>query len=100
LVLAIIAVGLFCYYVLLYVFGGLATLRLLMVTGAKILFALWVWLAALLWASAVFCVKMKFRALGEEIEHNRAAHSTLLCGLPYRRRRNQLREVLLEDGDI
>jgi hypothetical protein len=95
-----IVVGLFCYYVLPYVFGGLVTVALLMVAGVKILFALWVWLAALLWATAVFFVKMKFRELGEEIEHYQAAHFTLLCGLPYRRRRNQLRDMLLEDGDI
>jgi len=95
-----IVIGVFCYYVLPYIFGGLLTLGLLMIAGVKILFALWVWLFALLWASAVFFVKMKFRTLGEEIEHYRAAHATLLCGLPYLRRRNQLRDVIVVEGDI
>jgi len=94
-----IVFGLFCYYVLPYVFGGLVTLGLLMVVGAKILFALWFWLVALLWASAVLLVKMKFRKIGEEIEHYRAAHATLLCGLPYRRKRNQLRDMLAAEGE-
>ena len=95
-----IALGLFCYYVLPYIFGGLVTLALLMFAGVKIVFALWAWFVALLWASAVYLVKMKFRKLGEEIEHYRAAHATLLCGIPYRRRRNQVREMLAAEGEI
>jgi hypothetical protein len=95
-----IVVGLFCYYVLPYIFGGLVTFGLLVVTGVKIVFALWVWIVALLWASAVFFVKMKFRKIGEEIEHYRAAHATLLCGLPYRRKRDQVREILAVEGEI
>jgi len=95
-----IVLGLFCYYVLPYVFGGLVTLGLLMIAGAKILFALWFWLVTLLWASAVFFVKLKFRKIGEEIEHYRAAHATLLCGLPYRRKRDQLRDMLAAEGEI
>jgi hypothetical protein len=94
-----IVIGLFCYYVIPYVFGGLVTLGLLMLAGVKILFSLWFWLIALLWASAIYFVKMKFRKLGEEVEHYRAAHATLLCGLHYRRRRNHLREVLAEEGE-
>lgn len=95
-----IVVGLFCYYVLPYVFGGLVSLGLLMLAGVKIVLALWVWLITLLWASAVFYVKMRFRKLGEEIEHYRAAHATLLCGIPYRRRRNQLRQALAVEGEV
>lgn len=95
-----VCIGLFCYYVLPYVFGGLLALALLVVSGAKILLALWLWCFALLWASAVFFVKMKFRKLGEDIEHYRAAHTLLLCGIPYRRKRNQLREVFAADAEI
>lgn len=93
-----VVLGCFCYYVLPYVFGGLVTLALLLAVGVKILFAWWVFIVALLWASAVFLVKLKFRKLGEEIEHYRAAHATLLCGVPYRRKRNELREVFVGEG--
>jgi len=86
-----------CHYatsnVLPYLFGGIVSLGLLLIAGVKIVLALWVWLLALLWASAVLLVKMKFRTLGEEIEHYRAAHATLLCGLPYLRKRNELRDA-------
>jgi hypothetical protein len=95
-----IVIGLFCYYVLPYVFGGLLTFALLLITGVKILFVLWVWLLTLLWASAVFFIKMKFRKLGEEIEHYRAAHAILLCGIPYRRKRNEQREALVTSSEI
>ena len=95
-----VVLGCFCYYVLPYVFGGLVTLALLLAVGVKILFAWWVFIVALLWASAVFIVRLKFRKLGEEIEHYRAAHTTLLCGVPYRRRRNELREVFVGEGEV
>ena len=95
-----IVLGLFCYYILPYVFGGLVTIALLFVAGVKVLFALWLWLVAVLWASAVFFVKMKFRNLGEEVEHHHAANAVLLCGMPYRRKRNELREAFAVDGDI
>jgi len=95
-----IVFGLFCYYVLPYVFGGLLTFALLLAAGVNILFLLWVWLLTLLWASAVFFIKMKFRKLGEEIEHYRAAHAILLCGIPYRRKRNELRDVLVTSSEI
>jgi hypothetical protein len=91
--LAGVVIGLFCYYVLPYVFGGLVTLIVLVLAGVKFLFTWWVWGLALIWASAVFAVKMMFRKLGEEIEHHRAAEATLLCGVPYRRKRDQLREA-------
>ncbi len=92
-----VVLGLFCYYVLPYVFGGLVSLALLLVVGVKVLLTWWVWIVALLWASAVFIVKLKFRKLGEEIEHYQAAHVALLCGVPYRRKRNQLREAIAGD---
>lgn len=95
-----VAIGLFCYYVLPYVFGGLVTFTLLLVTGVKILFVLWAWLITLLWASAVLVVKMRFRQLGEEIEHYRAAHAILLCGVPYRRKRDEVREALAMAGEV
>lgn len=94
-----VALGLFCYYVMPYVFGGLVSLGLFLVAGIELLFVLWVWFVALLWASAVFFVKMKYRKLGEEIEHYRAAHVTLLCGIPYRRKRNELREAYAMEGE-
>jgi hypothetical protein len=94
-----VALGLFCYYVMPYVFGGLVSLGLFLVAGIELLFVLWVWLVALLWASAVFFVKMKYRKLGEEVEHYRAAHVTLLCGIPYRRKRNELRETYAVGGE-
>jgi hypothetical protein len=96
--LAGIVLGLFCYYMLPYLFGGLVALVLLMFAGVKIVLALWLWIVTLLWASAVLFVKMRFRQLGEEIEHYRAAHATLLFGIPYRRRRDQLRiDLAVED---
>jgi len=91
--------GLFCYYLLPYLFGGLVSLGLLLFVGIELLFVLWVWLAGLLWASAVFFVKMKYRKLGEDVEHYRAAHATLLCGIPYRRKRNELREAFAMEGE-
>ncbi len=95
-----IALGLFCYYVLPYVFGGLVAITLLFIAGAKILLAFWIWCVALLWASAVLFVKMKFRKLGEEVEHYRAAHAILLCGIPYRRKRDELREAFVGEDEI
>ena len=94
-----VAIGLFCYYVLPYVFGGLATVVLLVLVGVKIIFTWWAWLIALVWASAVFTVKLLFRKMGHEIEHYRAAHVTLLCGIPYRRKRNELREAFAVETD-
>lgn len=94
-----VALGFFCYYVLPYVFGGLVSFGLLLLAGVEIMFAVWVWLVTLLWASAVLFVKMKFRSLGEEIEHHKAAHATLMCGRPYRRKRNQLREAFAAEGE-
>lgn len=90
--LAGVAIGLFCYYGLPYLFGGLVTLGLLVLAGVKLILTGWVWVVAVIWASAVFVVKMLFRKMGEEIEHHRAAHAILLLGAPYRRRRNELRE--------
>ena len=95
-----VCLGLFCYYLLPYVFGGLVAAILLVLTGVKILLALWAWCLALLWASAVVFVKMKFRHMGEEIEHYRAAHTILLFGSPYRRKRNELREAFANEGEI
>ena len=95
-----VLLGLFCYYVLPYVFGGLVSVGLLLAVGVKVLFALWVWLVALLWASAVLLVKMKFRRLGAEIEHYRAAHVILLCGAPYRRKKNELSGILAAEAEV
>lgn len=95
-----VVVGLFCYYVLPYVFGGFVTLGLLLVAGVKVLLALWVWLFALAWASAVLFVKMKFRQLGAEIEHYQAAHTVLSCGAPYRRKRSELRQAFAMESEL
>ena len=91
--------GLFCYYVLPYVFGGLVILALLLLAGVKLVMTWWVWLFTALWASAVLLVKVLFRKLGEEIEHYRAAHVTLLFGAPYRRRRNELRNAFAAETE-
>ena len=88
-----VVIGLFCYYVVPYALMGLVSLGLLVFAGVKILFTWWLLLLALLWASAVCLVKFKFHKIGENIEHYRAAHATLLCGAPYRRRRNELLQV-------
>ena len=94
-----IVLGLFCYYVLPYLFGGLVSLLFFLFAGIELLFVLWVWFLGLAWASAVFFVKMKYRTLGVEIEHHRAAHATLLCGIPYLRKRDELREAFAMEGD-
>jgi len=86
-----IVIGLFCYYVLPYLFGGLVMLALLLLVGVKFLMTWWVWVLSVFWAAAVWLIKVLFRNLGEEIEHYRAAHVTLLLGAPYRRRRKELR---------
>lgn len=91
-----VVIGLFCYYVLPYLFGGLVSLALLVLSGVHIVLSWWVWLVALLWASAVYLVKAKFRKIGEDVEHHYAAHTVLLCGAPYRRKRNEIRKLCLE----
>lgn len=91
--------GLFCYYVLPYVFGGLVVLALLLLAGVKLVLTWWFWLFTALWASAVLTVKVLFRKLGEEIEHYRAAHVTLLFGAPYRRRRDELRNTFAVESE-
>ena len=98
--LFVVCLGLFCCYVLPYLFGGLVAAILLVLTGVKILVALWAWCLALLWASSVVFVKMRFRHMGEEIEHYRAAHTILLFGGPYRRKRNELREAFAGEGEV
>lgn len=95
-----VVLGLFCYYVLPYVFGGLATMTLLVLAGFKIFFTWWAWVIALVWASAVFVVRMLFRKLGEEVEHHHAANATLLFGAPYRRKRNEVREIFAAEGEM
>ena len=94
-----VVVGLFCYYVLPYVFGGVVVLALLLLAGVKLVLTWWFWLLTALWASAVLAVKMLFRKLGEEVEHYRAAHVTLLFGAPYRRRRNELRDAFVIEAE-
>lgn len=94
-----IVIGLFCYYVVPYTLMGLVTLGLLVLVGVNVLFSWWLWLVTLLWASAVCLVKFKFRKIGENIEHYRAAHATLLCGAPYRRRRKELLQ-LCADAEV
>lgn len=95
-----VVVGLFCYYVMPYLFGGILSLGLLLFAGVKVLFALWVWALTMVWVSAVVFVKIKFRKLGTEIEHYRAAHTVLLCGAPYRRKRDEVRQVLALEGEF
>jgi hypothetical protein len=95
--LAGVAIGLFCYYVLPYLFGAVISVGLAIIAGVQFLFTWWVWLFSLVWATAVYFVRMKFRQLGEDVEHYRAAHATLLGGLPYRRMKQQ-RECVASEG--
>jgi hypothetical protein len=92
-----IVIGLFCYYVLPYLFGGLVSLTVFVLAGVQILLSWWVWLAALLWASAVCLAKAQFRKIGADVEHHHAAQTVLLCGAPYRRKRAEMREALALD---
>ena len=64
-------------------------LLLALIVGIKLFFTWWIWLATLIWASAVYFMKMKFSALGEEIEHYRAANAVLLGGLPYQKSKSR-----------
>lgn len=95
-----VVIGLFFYYVMPYVFGGVISLGLLFFTGAKVLFALWAWVLTMAWVSAVVFAKIKFRKLGAEIEHYRAAHAVLLCGAPYRRKRDELQQNFALEGEL
>lgn len=88
--LAGVVAGLFCYYVLPYLFGGVVVVALMLLAGVKLIMTWWVWAFTALWASAVWVIKALFRKLGDEIEHYHAAHATILFGAPYRRRRNEL----------
>jgi hypothetical protein len=90
--LAGFVIGFFCYYVLPYAFAAVVSVTLAVLAGINIIFSWWVWVLGLLWAAAVHLMRMKFRNLGEEIEHHHAAHATLLIGLPLQRRKNQLAE--------
>jgi hypothetical protein len=92
--LAGFAIGWFCYYVMPYVFGGVVVLLLSMVAGLQLIFSWWIWIVGFVWASAVYLMKVKFRELGDEVEHYRAAHATLLGGFTYRRRKNQIAVAL------
>lgn len=85
-----VAIGMFCYYVLPYSFGAIATLALAIFAGVQILFTWWVWLAALVWAASVHFIRMKFRAIGMDVEHYRAANAALLAGMPYHRMKNRI----------
>jgi len=84
-----VLLGLFCYYVLPYLFGGLAMLGLALILGVKFILTWWVWLVALAWASAVHLIRRKLRSLGHEIEHYHAANMVLLGGVPFHRKLKQ-----------
>ncbi|MEN8686552.1 MAG: hypothetical protein PVJ25_07945 [Desulfuromonadales bacterium] len=85
-------IGFFCYYVLPYAFAAVLASLLALLAGVNVVFSWWVWLVGLLWAASVHIIRMKFRALGEDVEHHHAAHATLLAGWPLQRRRSQLAE--------
>lgn len=91
--LAGIVIGLFCYYLLPYAFAAVVTVLLGLLAGINIFFSWWVWAIGLVWASIVHLVRMKFRDLGEDVEHYHAAHATLLMGLPLQRRMRQLTDL-------
>lgn len=91
--LAGFVIGLFCYYILPYAFAFVVSVLMAVIAGVNILFSWWAWAIGLIWASAVHIIRMKFRALGDEVEHHHAAHATLLAGWPLQRRRNQVAET-------
>ena len=85
-----VIVGASAYYLLPYLFGGIAMLTLGLFSGTGGLLSWWLWLPALLWAALVLLIRRKFRALGVKIEHHHAAHTVLLAGVPYHRKKKQL----------
>ena len=87
--LAGVALGLFCYYVLPYLFGGLAMLGLAFILGVKFVLTWWVWVVALAWASALHFMRRKLRAIGHEAEHYHVANMMLLGGIPFHRKLKQ-----------
>ena len=89
-----VLIGGFCYYVMPYILGGVLALLMAMAAGLHFFFAWWVWTVAFVWAATVYLMRIKFRNLGDDVEHYRAAHATILGGLPYHRRKNQLEEAL------
>ena len=90
-----ILVGLVCYYVLPYVFGAVICLFGTIILGSQTFLTWWMCVIGAIWAGAVFGVRAMFRAIGEEIEHYKAAHVTLLGWVPYFRLRKS-RDLLLE----
>jgi len=90
--LAGLVIGFFCYYILPYAFAAVLTVTMAVLAGINVVFSWWVWTIGLIWAAAVHLIRMKFRDLGEDIEHHHAAHATLLAGWPLQRRRSQLAE--------
>lgn len=96
--LAGVGLGCFLYFVLPYLFGGVALLILALFAGVKILLTWWLLLFALIWASSVHFVRQQLRALGHEVEHHRAANIMLLAGIPFHRMRSQLRQGLAEES--
>lgn len=89
-----VAIGCFCYYVLPYIFGGVALLVVTFIVGAKILLTWWLWLFTIAWASSVHFIRRKLMALGHEVEHHRAANYMLLAGIPFHHKKNQLEQAL------
>ena len=85
-------IGFFCYYIMPYAFAAVVAVFMAVLVGVNVLFSWWVWALGILWAAVVHIVRMKFRDLGEEVEHHHAAHATLLVRWPLQRRRSQLAE--------
>ena len=85
-----VALGLFLYYLLPSLFGGVAMLALALLVGTEIILAWWVWLIALCWASSVYFIRKKLKNLGHDVEHYHAANMMLLAGIPYHRKKRQL----------
>ena len=93
-----VALGLFCYYVLPYLFGTVVAVALAIAAGMQVLLGWWLCLIAMAWAGVVYVFRWKFRQMGEDVEHYRAAHAVLLFGLPYQRMKNQQRDLLASEG--
>ena len=90
-----VLVGFVCYYVFPYIFGAVVCLLAAIFLGSQTLLTWWMWVIGAVWAGAVFGVRAMFRAIGEELEHYKAAHATLLGGFPYFRLRKR-KALLLE----
>ena len=60
-------IGWFCYYVLPYLFGGVAVLVISLFVGGELVVNVWAGLFALVWAISVHFVRSELRAHGHDV---------------------------------